>query len=514
MNDEESAANGLTRGARDDVGIVARGGAVQIVGQIAQRGLSWLFGASVVAILGTSAYGLYRKILQILAIGGQIGLAGFNYSAMRFIARARAGGNHGGVLGAARVGIGGALVGSLVVFAALMVGAGELATLFASDAEKQAEFARLTRMGAAYVPLFALMQVLRYCTQAYKTMVPSVIAGNIVQPIARSAIGVTVLLVGFEVAGAVTTLVASMALGAVAAGIFFARMLTADERKASPSARVWEMVRFALPQGGSSILGIQGLGLGILVIGITVDSDRIAGLFAIGLALQGPGTTFLGGIVNIWAPVVADLYERGEIARLQSMYQTITRWVATFSFPVFAALIIEPDLFTTLYGGAPDDAAPVAAVLAVGNLFYAGTGPTGYVISMTGHPGVNLANSVVALAAYVGFGVWVVPEHGALGMAVVDAIVTAVINTARVIQAKVLLGVQPFGRTFFKPVAGTLVGAVALLLWKLVPGESFWLDAAGLTLAAGIYLAVLRALGIDEEERYVYDRIRARIRRR
>jgi O-antigen/teichoic acid export membrane protein len=366
------------------------------------------------------------------------------------------------------------------------------------------------------------MQTLRYCTQGYKTMVPSVIVGNIVQPVVRFALGVGALLLGFALAGAVTSLVVSMALGAVAGLFYLRRMLAQDARSTTPRdgqgssapQLVRPMVRFALPQAGASLLGIQTLGLGVILLGL-LSGDAQVGLFGVALSLQGPGTVFLGGIVNIWAPVVSDLHERGEIERLGSLYQTINRWIATFSFPVFVALILEPDLFVELFaGGQRAEAASVVAVLAIGNLFYTGTGPTGYVISMTGRPGVNLVNSIVAVGGYVALGAWLVPAHGALGMAVVDAIVTALINSVRVVEARLLVGVQPFGRSFLKPVLASLAGGIVLLAWRLVPGDGVVVEITGLLLGALVYVGVLRALGIDPEERMVLDRIRARAFRR
>jgi O-antigen/teichoic acid export membrane protein len=499
----------LSPQAAADIETVAKGGAVQIVGQISARSVTFAFTFAAVRILGTAAYGLYREVAGVLAIAGQLGLAGFNYASMRFIARSRAARNHGGVRGAAKVGLVGVGIASAIVVIALVAGADVLAAAFADSPADESDFANYFRIGAAYVPLFALMQVLRYCTQGYKTMVPSVVAGNIIQPVVRFIVGVG-FLVWFGVAGAVTSLTVSVGIGALAAAIYFRRMLTVEELSAAPASEPRAMVRFALPQGGASLLGIQALGLGVIVLGVASSNVQTA-LFGIALSLQGPGTVFLGGIVNIWAPVVAELHAKREMERLGSLYQTINRWIATFSFPVFGALILEPDVFVWMIAGDKGEgAAAVVAILAVGNFFYTGTGPTGYVISMTGRPGINLANSVVAVALYAGAGALVVPEHGAVGMAVVDAAVTALVNVARVVEAKILLGVQPFGRSFVKPVIATVVGAAVLLAWRLVPGDELWLDAVGICVAAVVYLGVLRALGLDAEERHVLDRIKAR----
>lgn len=510
----ETPQESLPPGVSDEIRTVAKGGAIQIFGQVSQRGLSFIFNFVALAFVGTRRFGVYKQIVQVLAIAAQLALAGFNYAAMRFITVARAEGRPGGVRGAARVSIGAALMGSAVVAAGLVVFAGPLAGRFADVPADEPLFVRLFRIGAPYVPLFALLQVLRYCTQAYKTMTPSVISGNIVQPIVRFVVGFVVLFAGFEIAGLVHTLNFSILVAAVVAAYFFMRMLTEEERAAKPRASLGPMVRFALPQGGASLLGIQSLGLGILVVGWYASDIQVA-LFAIALSLQGPGTVFLGGILNIWAPVVSDLHAKGEIDRLDRLYKVITRWVATFSFPVWAALIIMPYVFVDLFAQERGQgASTVVAILAAGNFFYTGTGPTGYVLSMTGRPVANLVNSIVSVVLYVAAGAWAVPRYGAEGMAVVDAVVTSAVNLARVVQAKLLVGVQPFGRPMLKPIGATAVGAAVLLLWRWIPGYTVWFDAAGIVVAGLVYVGMLRIFGMDPEEREVWERIKKRARKK
>jgi hypothetical protein len=178
---------------------------------------------------------------------------------------------------------------------------------------------------------------------------------------------------------------------------------------------------------------------------------------------------------------------------------------------VFAALIIEHDLWARIYGGSGAvGAGTIAAVLAAGNLVYTGTGPTGYVISMTGHPGVNFANSLVAVGLYFGLGAWAASEHGAIGVAVVDAGITAVVNLVRVLEAWILVGVQPFGRSFVKPVIATVVGSAVLLASKPITDGNTWATLVAVGVAAVAYLTVLRALGLDPEELHVWNRIKSR----
>jgi O-antigen/teichoic acid export membrane protein len=492
-----------------DARTVAKGGAIQVVGQIVNKGLTFVFIAVAVRAVGTAGYGLYREVFQILTIAATVAAGGFPFAALRFIGKARARNDPGGARGAARSSLVATWLISALVFAALLVLAPQLAGAFGDSVAERAQLTTLLRVGALFVPLYATMQVLRLATTAYKTMVPTVVAGNIVMPGGRLLAATAALLAGYAVGGLVVALVLSAAGGMAVGFWYYRRLLDARERSARPTGDLGPIVRFALPQGGVALFSTSSLGLGIIILGL-FRSDHEVGLFGIAQPLQLLGNMFLVSIVGIFNALVVELYEKREMSRLQSMYQTINRWVATFSVPILIALMLQPEFFARLLGGeAGVEAAPLIPIMALGNLFFVATGPSGNFLSMTGRPLLNFGNAVVAVALYIGLGVWLVPLYGALGMAIVDAIVTMSVNIARVVEIKLLVGVQPFGRSFAKPIVATLAAAAFMILYKLVFEHSFLIDAASLVLFGLVYLAVLRTMGLDEEERSVFEAIKA-----
>lgn len=500
------------RGAAADARTVAKGGGIQVLGQFLNKGLTFVFVAVAVRVLGAAGYGLYREVFQILTIATMVAGGGFPNGALRFVARGRALKLHGAIRGAVRTTAWATVASSTVVVAVMLIALDPLARAFADGNAE--EVADLLLLGIAFVPLYALMQVYRSATQAYKTMVPSVVIGNIVQPLTRMAVGIVVLLLGFGVAGAISALVLSAALSMLAGIWYFGRLMTPAERSAPVVKEVGPILRFSFPQAGVTMLSTSSLGLGIILVGL-FGTDEQVGLFGVAQALQLAGNMFLTSIVAIFSAVAVGLHEKGEWGRLESIYQTTNRWVATFGFPVLMALIVMPEFFALLLGGSEAaDAAAIIPLLAIGNLFYVGTGPCGNLLSMTGRPGLNLVNSVVSVALYVGLGVWLVPIHGAVGMAWVDLGVTALVNIARVVEIKVILGVQPFGRSFLKPVVATAVAGATLFLWTRIADASFVANAGGLVLFALVYLVALRLQGIDAEEREVYDTFKGRLTKR
>jgi O-antigen/teichoic acid export membrane protein len=211
--------------------------------------VAFFFVAVAVRLLGADEYGLFRQVAQILAIAAQIGLVGFQYSALRSIAAARATGDPGEVRGSAWTALVGSFIASAIVFLAIQIWAGSIAAGFADGETSRSELAGLIRLGAGFVPLFALTQVLRYCTQAYKTMVPSVLVGNIAQPLIRLAVAMTLILAGFGVRGVVVAMLVGSAAALGLAFILFRRMLTPEERRALAHSDPRAMTRFALLQG-------------------------------------------------------------------------------------------------------------------------------------------------------------------------------------------------------------------------------------------------------------------------
>jgi O-antigen/teichoic acid export membrane protein len=504
----------LSKGQAGDARAVAKGGAIQIGGQIANRALTFLFLAVAVRTLGTDGFGLYKQVFQVLTIGTMLASGGFPWAAVRFIAQARARGDHSGSRGAGRVTLVSTAVISAVFFALVVAFPSLVAGPFADSVSDRSEFALLLQIGAAYIPFYAVMQVLRSCTQAYKSMVPSVMVGNIIQPISRLGLGIIALLLGWALTGAMTTLVISGAMGMIAGLWYYRRMLTADERAAKPRANLKEILKFTLPQAGVTFFGTGSLGLGVLILG-AFGSDAQVGLFAIATALQTAGNIFATGIVAIFSPLVVELYERTETARLEALYQTINRWMATFSLPIFGALMLEPDLFTRILGGnEAAGAAILIPILAIGNIVRVGTGPASTLLSMSGRPLLNFFNSFFAVVAYVGLGIWLVPIHGALGMAIVDSAVTLLVNAARAVEVRILLGLRPFGKTFLKPIVAISAAAVVALTLRLFVAEAVVFELAGLVVFMVVYLAALKMLGIDPEERHVYDAFKDRMLKR
>jgi len=492
-----------------DLRTAAKGGMFQFAGMGLHRLANLLFVAIAVRLLGPATFGLYREVAQIFMTAGNMATMGFDTAALRSIAIARTADDSGSVRRAIRIAAIAATIFSMAGLAALLIFADPLAGAFSEDPTQRAQTAFLIRLGAPFVPLFALMTIVRAATRGYKTVVPAVVVGNIVQPFALLAGSTLAIMLGFGVTGAVGGLVASSVVGLLAAVWFHRRLATPGEGRARQRISVRSMTSFALPRAGERLFAISGLG--VILLGLW-GGNRDVALFAVAGSLQSLVLVFPEALMGIWQPMIADLQQRGEAARLESLYKTINRWVASASLWLAAALLILPEPFVHVLGGsAVADASIVTAVLALGTLINVATGPSGMLITMAGYPAVNLLNSMFATTAYVLLAWKLVPAHGVLGMAVIQTLVVGLLNIARVIEARILVGILPFGRSFAKPALATMALGGVLVGWRLFFERGLWADTAGIGLAGLIYAAVLGVMGIDPEDRLVYDRLKERL---
>ena len=98
-------------------------------------------------------------------------------------------------------------------------------------------------------------------------------------------------------------------------------------------------------------------------------------------------------------------------------------------------------------------------------------------------------NSLVGLALLVGLDLWLVPRLGVLGAALGWAAAIVIRNLLGLVQVRLAMRLDPFGRTSFVAVAVTLVGVGApLLAARAVLGDTVAGLAVGGTVGLVLYV--------------------------
>ena len=79
---------------------------------------------------------------------------------------------------------------------------------------------------------------------------------------------------------------------------------------------------------------------------------------------------------------------------------------------------------------------------------------------MTGHTRVKLLNSALSVALAIGLNWILIPPMGIVGAALAAVGSIAIVNILRLLQVRLLVGVQPYDTSWLKPIAAGLAAAL------------------------------------------------------
>jgi O-antigen/teichoic acid export membrane protein len=358
------------------------------------------------------------------------------------------------------------------------------------------------------LPATAFTDAALAATQGFRTMTPYALVNLVFEPAFRVALTIAFLAAGWGLKGAMVALVITNIAAAVIAGVWLRRLIG---RITEPAVYKWrELFGFSTVSWLASLAGTGLVWADTIILGIFRPAREV-GVYQVATRLTVLATIVLLPIATSFAPQIADLYRRGNLERLARLYAVVTSWTLRLSLPGFIVLVLFPRPLLHIFGRGFAGAATVTVVLAVGQMFDVATGPTGYMLVMSGRPYLTMANNVFALALNIGLNLVLIPRYGIKGAAVAWALSIALINVAKVAQVWGTMRMHAFDSGFAK---GLLAGAIAFVpgygvhqVTRGIPG--MFTGALAITIT---YVVALLALGLREEDKVVLRRLGERAR--
>jgi O-antigen/teichoic acid export membrane protein len=499
-----------------DLAKLSSGAGTTLVGKFAGRGVQFAGQVLLARVLGPEGFGLYALGWALLGLVRLVAPLGLEIGIVRFGAQAAASGAPavGGVVRRS-------LVATLVSSALFGAGLWLLADAISTDLFDEPRVAPVLRLLAPAVPLAALVRVMSAATRVSGQMKLSVLAEDLAQPAV-----IFVLLVAVQLAGAsgvleataATTLSFAVALGVASACLMRAFPGMCGVRPVG-GAPLHALAAFSIPSMLAASLSVAS----ILVDRIMIGHFRPVHEVGIYQAISQSSMVFmviLNAMNTIFGALVPTLELDGERGRLAEMLRVTTKWAVYLSAPVALVFCLLADpVIEVLFGRAYLDGAPALRLLALAQLANVAVGQIGMVLIMTGRQLSWLALTVPAFALNLVLNIVLVPRLGTTGAAISSLASTTALLGAASWLASVQLGQRTVDRRMLKGLSGAAVAAAALLFVRtVVPGPLAQL-AVGAVVAVLVFGAMLRALGLDDEDRVLlgvvrarYDRARGRLR--
>lgn len=498
----------------DDIRRLARGTGILLPATLLGNALLLGLDFVVNGVLGNAGYGVFNAVTRVMGLAGFVVLLGMENAVIRYVARSGVADGRSVVLRAAAwVGGGATAVAALLI---------ATAPATAAWVDPSPGTALALRIAAVSLPFAGLRMVGVAAAQGWGEVTPRAVLMFLAWPVLQLA-GVAVLS-GQGVAGVTAAYTGAMVAGAAGAGAYALRAsrraAAAEAPRLSRPTSSAELLAFAWPLWAQGILmALYTWADQVLLAGLRSAEDagvygpvaRLAPLFGLGL----------GALNGVFAPMIAEKHASGRTDELQALYRTVTRWAVVLALPPAVVAFVRPELVLGLWPHGSAAASGALRVTVVAQLVCTAVGSVNYLLIMAGRERLVLWNAVPAVAVNLVASVLLIPRFGPMGAALANALAMVFANVLAFVQVRSAIGITPFrafgiGRALVASAAAAL--AIAFLPAGVLAGTGLagrWVDGLGAgVLALAVFVGVLAALGVDDDDRVVLNALRQKFARK
>jgi O-antigen/teichoic acid export membrane protein len=486
----------------------AKGGGVSFVGRIFEYIVRFAFGILIARVVGVEQYGLYTLAITVSLIATNVAMVGLQTGMVRFLPEAIREKDDQATWGIIQTSVGIPLIFSIVLSLGLLLLADNLAVLLFHDPR----MASLLRIASLLIPLDTISFLAYVITISYKQPKYSVIANNILSPVIKLVMAAAFLAIGLSTEGILIAQVIASTAGLLVLIYFINSLFPLIRPLGSAFKNTRKLIRYSLTVYWGWIVNTLSATLTTLALGFVGLASGV-GVYTAASRFSMIGSMFYLSIGSISTPIFADLYTQGNAAQLKAYYQTTARWLIIFNLPVFLTSILYAKPLLWIFGDDFTTGFTSMIILAFGTLTYTSTGLGANVLDMTDHPKVNSINSVILVIVLIILNILLVPRYEVIGAALATSISTIVVDVICLIEVWLLLRIQPYNRSLFKPLlAGFTAGLVAVIINRFLPLPYLQQLIVGGGMLWVVYIGMLLLLKLPEDDMFVVKRTFARIR--
>jgi O-antigen/teichoic acid export membrane protein len=472
-----------------------RGAGFNLVGRGVGQASQLLAHVALARFYGPAAFGLFALGWTVYRLGSFLAPLGLESGVMRYGSMSLAQ-NRGEVRAVARRTLGMGTLAGVLFGVALYLLAPELATVFGEPG-----LTPLLRIFAVGLPLAAAMRVSVAATRISQEMSYSVLSEYLLQPVGFLALVVATYLLGHGVMGGAVAAVASYGLAAGAAVYFTFRIFPRSHAWPSrPIVSRRELITFSLPAAFAAIFGIAIIWADRLFLGYFMTAD------AVGVYQAASQSALIFMVIptaagTILAPLIVDLYSRGRLAELSTIFSFSLRWGLILATPALLVVFFVPaDFLHFLFGIEYTAGATALRVLTAGQVVAVATGTAGFGLVMVGRQREWLIISAGAMTVNLVLNWLLIPRFGMVGAATATSVAICFLYVPAMLAVRKTVGLrlraQELGDLLY---AATAAGIVLLVInaLPLGPTTALVVNASAAFLAFGGFLIVR---GVSPEE--------------
>lgn len=503
----ESDPSPKTTSLDSDAAQIAGGSAIVMIGGIGERALRMVTTWFLSGALGVGGFGLYAFATTVVGIIGALAPLGMDAGLTMFGARFRSSHENARLRGALLYGLGTVAIAA-PVFSMATYGVIRMGWVLSDRPEEAAALMTVSIAIALAAVLSSAVAVLI----SAKDMVGQALSSQLAVPAVTLGGAAIAVFLNLGTSGVLTAFVTAHGVGAL---IAIRRVWRQDgslltDRSVPAEVDLKALFAYALPQSFARILYRANLWVDILML-TALASLTDVGIYRVSVAIAMLGALPVMASTTMFGPVIAELVYTKQVERLNELLGVVTRWLIVIAVPLYATVLLVPDVVLAIFDDAYLPGARALGVLMVGQAIYVACAPTGAILTNAGHSILNLINGLVSVGLNIGLNFALIPEYGIMGAAFASATALTVWSFLRLAQVRTLHGCWPFSLRG-AIVLAAVVGCLSLLHIGL-NGQTIPIRISAVVLANLVGLGVFWTFGRTPEDTLVINRVRAKMGR-
>jgi len=494
----------------DGIDTIAKKAGFSGFGEVAALCINFFTVVLITRIAGAKIYGIFLIAEGVITILIVLSLCGMKNGIVRYVSFYKAKDDpsriKGIILSALLTGICLSVLVSVVTFL--------FSKIIAVNIFHEIEVSLAIKILVISVPFLVIKEIFLSTIHGFQAIKELVFVNQLMKPSAKFLFTAVFFLLGLKLMGVLFAYIITSIILVVSAGIILSRMFPFIDHNLRPLYSTKEFLNFSWPLFLTQFLSIIIHWTDIMMLGYFLSSKEV-GIYGVVLKV-GPFIVMpLLAFNLVFSPLISELHTKGELDRLGAHFKLITKWILLFSFPIFIFLILFPGHILSLFGGEFSPARIPLFLICLGELINSITGPSGYMIMMTGRPKLSLLNSTLMGGLNIILNYLLIPRYGMQGAAFATCFSMSFINIIRVVEIYYLLRLHPYSMKMLKPFGSGLISLVIFYLLRpqfsgLLRVNRFAIIIPGM-LFFGFYALILFLLRFDIEDRFIMKKIAEKI---
>lgn len=418
---------------------VVRGAAVVMGIRVAGAAITLLSQVLLARWMGAFQYGIFAYVWVWVIVLGILAPMGFGTSTLRFVPDYRVNGKWrrlAGILEASW---------RVVTIFGLVAMAGGLVALMFFRHEVAPYYLAPLAIALICVPAFALTDTLEGTARAFGWVNLAYLPAYIVRPVGIVLIGGIIYFTAGELTGFAAVVGALGATLVTLAGqrLMLSRRIAKTIPAAKPFRHTRHWIMASMPLVLAEGLYLVLLNTDIVLLGAYVDPDHV-GIYFAATRIVNLVVFIYFAVAALAVPKFAELHSKGDQAGLQAFVHDIVQWIFWPTLLAVAVILAFGHFALGLFGADFENGYPLLAVLMLGFLARASTGPIEYLLNMTGHQNVTAAAYGAAALLNIVLNLLLIPRFGLIGAASSTAISLIVASLWLFLAVRRRLGITAF----------------------------------------------------------------------